>query len=270
MVINSSLYKIRIWHKRQTPAVHEFYHDVFMFYLDLDELSSLDQQFSLLGYGRRKLYEFRDSDHISIGYKTAKENVLGFIKQQGVEAEVNKVYLLTNLRFFNYVFNPVSFYFCFDKEGCAVCAVCEIGNTFGELKYFFLPQKALTGDMFSANQVKHYYISPFTDMDNVIDFKLKLPDSNLSIIIDVFKNGQKFFLSSMMGTRLPLTKGNLWRMTLLFPFVTLKVIFLIHWHAAVLHFVKKVSHHAKDETKDLQRDVYRPWRGTSKPMSKLR
>jgi hypothetical protein len=41
--------------------------------------------------------------------------------------------------------------------------------------------------------------------------------------------------------------------------VTLKVIFLIHWHAAMLHFVKGVAHHAKEENPHLQREVHRAW-----------
>jgi DUF1365 family protein len=37
-----------------------------------------------------------------------------------------------------YVFNPVSFYFCFDEQGKPLCTVAEVGNTFKELKPYFL------------------------------------------------------------------------------------------------------------------------------------
>ena len=262
--MNSCLYECTIMHDRQSPKRYRFAHKIFMFYLDLDEISSISSTSFLFGYNRHRIYEFRGQDHIMNGFSSIKENIRAYLKTRGVEQKVHRIQLLTNVRTFGYIFNPVSFYFCFDQSGQPVCVVSEIGNTFGELKYFYLgPEKKNTG-AFNDRQVKYYYISPFTDLDNQLDLNIQVPDERLNITIDTLKNGEKFFWSSMTGPRKPMRSATLWWYTLKYPLVTLKVIFLIHWHAAVLHFIGKVAHHAKEDYPELQRDIQRKNFATSK------
>ena len=260
MELDSCLYEVNIWHERHTPKHYAFLHKIFMFYLDLDELPKFSKASWLAGYNQWRVYNFKDDDHILSWGKTSRASVLAYAQSKGLRAQVAKVKLLTNLRTFGYIFNPVSFYFLFDQDNHPLAVVTQIGNTFKELKYFYLGSEKQQETKFSDQQTKYYYISPFTDLDNVLDFKIQVPDERLNIVIDVLKNGQKFFYSSMMGHRMELSTGNLFWATLQYPFVTLKVIFLIHWHAAVLHYVKKVPHHAKQENPQHQREVYRPWK----------
>jgi len=257
--MNSCLYECTIMHDRQGQKRYKFAHKVFMFYLDLDELTGLSALTWMLGYNQRRVYSFKDQDHIEVGFPSVQENIRAYLKTQGIEKKITRIQLLTNVRVFGYIFNPVSFYFCFDEGVRPVCVVSEIGNTFGELKYFYLGPDKNTAEVFSDRQVKYYYISPFTDLDNELDFKIQVPDDRLNITIDTLKNGEKFFWSSMTGPRQALTGARLFWYTFKYPLVTLKVIFLIHWHAAILHFVKKLGHQAKEDNPDLQREVCRAW-----------
>ena len=136
--MNSCLYECTIRHERRSPKEHKFVHKIFMFYLDLQELLLLSRHSWLLGYNQARAYNFRDQDHINIGFKTVRENILAYLKVQGVQKKVERIQLMTNMRTLGYIFNPVSFYFCFDADDKPVCVVSEIGNTFGELKYFYL------------------------------------------------------------------------------------------------------------------------------------
>ncbi len=61
---------------------------------------------------------------------------------------------------------------------------------------------------------------------------------------------------------MPLTDANLLRSFFSIPFVTLKVIALIHWQAFKL-WRKKIPFHRKAEQPELQRGVYRPFRQNS-------
>jgi len=63
----------------------------------------------------------------------------------------------------------------------------------------------------------------------------------------------------MTGPRKSLTTANLFWYTVKYPLVTLKVIFLIHWHAAILHYFKRVPHHAKEANPQMQKEVQRAW-----------
>ena len=46
--------------------------------------------------------------------------------------------LLTNLRLLGYVFNPVSYFYCYGADGELAAIVAEVGNTFGERHPYLL------------------------------------------------------------------------------------------------------------------------------------
>ena len=249
LAMKSCLYEMTIMHERRSPILRRFEHKVFMFYLDLDEVDALAQKSWLFGHNQGKIYNYCERDHIG--------EVRIFLEKHGVNNQVKSIRLLTNVRTWGYVFNPVSFYFCFDAQGKPVAVVVEIGNTFNELKYFFLGHPRQEENVFKDQQTKYYYISPFTDLDNQLDFDIHVPGEQLKIGIDVLKGGKPFFFSSMLGLRKEFSERQLWWYTVTMPLMTLKVIFLIHWHAAVLHFKHHVAYHPKEESPDKQKDVAR-------------
>lgn len=255
--MNSCLYDTDIIHYRTEPKTYRFTHKSFMFYVDLDELPELDRKFWLFGYNRRSLFRFNDKDHIEIQSQSVKKNILEYVSRQGIQTEIHRVMLLTNVRIAGYIFNPVCFYYCFDTNDRPVCAVAEVGNTFGELKPFFLGPETFEKQTFQSVQKKYYYISPFIDLEVPMDFQLKIPGERLMIRVDDLKKNGRLLYATMKGRRKEMTSSSLLWHAIRFPFETLRVIFLIHYHAAVLHFVKKIPYHKKNDNPDLQREVYR-------------
>lgn len=245
-------------HCRIKPRRHQFRHQIFMFYLDLDEIDDLSRDIHLMGRNRWNMFDFRDADHLDLGGKTIKENLLKYLDQKGMADKAGRIMLLTNLRTAGYIFNPVSFYFCFDQASRPLCVVAEIGNTFGELKPFFMGPEESADGVFDSLQTKYFYISPFIDLDVPLHFRVGIPDERLNIKIDDVKDGEKFLFTTMSGPRVPLNNKNVFKYAVCFPFVTLKVIMLIHWHAFLL-YLKKVSYHAKESRPDMQKGVYRAW-----------
>jgi len=253
--MNSRMYDCTVMHHRLEPLRHRFVYKVFMFYLDLDELETIDAQLRLFGRNRFNLFSLHDRDHLTYGQSSIKENIREYLKSKGINIGNGKIFLLTNLRTAGYVFNPVSFYFCFDEQGDPVCAVPEVGNTFDELKPYLITRDSLREGMFRERMVKHFYVSPFFDLDTTFDFQLRVPNEKLHIQIDDYKDGRKAFLSALIGTERPLTDFNLFRSFLRIPFVTLKVIALIHIHAGLL-YLKKLPYHRKSENPELQKEVF--------------
>jgi DUF1365 family protein len=243
-------------HHRLTPKEHKFSYKFFSFYLDLDEIDQLTKNIHFLSRNRFNVYAFFDQDHIEKGGKSIKENILVYLNEQGIDLKGGRIMVLTYLRTFGYVFNPVTFYYCFDKENNPVCVIPEIGNTFGELKPFLICKDHLKDNTFRERQDKFYYISPFSKLDDQLDFKLTIPNDRCNICIDTSRNGKKQILTTMMGNRQELTNSNLFWLTLKFPFITLKVITLIHWHAFLL-WIKKIPYEEKTNNTHLQKGVYR-------------
>jgi uncharacterized protein len=274
--MNSCLYKARVMHNRLSPRPHQFDYKVFLFCLDLAELDHLSARLRWLSRNRFNLFNFRDSDHLQLSGPTAspgpiasadpggssgvRHHLTVWLQSQGITIGGGRILLITNCRTLGHQFNPVSFYFCFDEKDKPLCTVAEVGNTFHELKPYVLRREALQGDTFREKVRKYFYVSPFIDMDTWFDFDFSIPGEKLRIRIDDYDaEGHRFFISTLNGHRLPLTDANLLRSFFSIPFVTLKIIGLIHWEAFKL-WRKKIPYHRKSAHPDQQRDVYRPYR----------
>lgn len=192
--------------------------------------------------------------------KSLRQHLSQYLAENGLKLGTGKVMLLTNLAVLGYNFNPVSFYFCEDEDGKPLCTVVEISNTFREMKFFLLKRNRLEGHTFRQRAEKHFYVSPFIDLDTLFDFNLSIPDEELDIRIDDYdKEGQRFFLSTLRGKRKTLNNTNLLKYFFSIPLIPLRVMGLIHWQAFLL-WRKKFAFHQKSANQTLQKDVYKPYK----------
>lgn len=290
--MNSRLYECRVMHARFLPKPHRFVYRIFMLAIDLDELPSLHHRLHLFSVNAPNLYAFREADYLPtseplhnrtppekcnpIGYTSPagspssplpslKARVLSFLASRGVDpGPGGRIELVTLPRVFGYLFNPVSFYFCYDSTGSCVAAISEVTNTFREMKPYFLgpatfrPAASVsTPGAFHLRTPKNFYVSPFSDVDVAFDFNLRPPASTLSVQIDDYVGADRTLTSTLSGPARPLTDLRLAWFTLKYPLITLRVIGLIHWHALLLWF-KKIPWFAKASRASDQRDLYRP------------
>jgi DUF1365 family protein len=257
--MNSCLYECSVMHHRFAPKVHHFQHRIFMFYLDLDELDLLPKKILAFSHNRRNLYSFCDSDHEPTGERTLKDRITDFLRKNDIEpGPFGQVMLLTFPRVFGYVFNPLSIYFCFDGIGNPIASIAEVGNTFLEKKLYLLGQDELSvNGVFKKIITKNFYVSPFSALDLSFDFQLKIPGEALEIKVDDCDGDKKILISILTGERAAFNSWKLLWFTIKYPLVTLKVIFLIHWHALRL-WLKGVPFHRKAANAQYQQGVLRP------------
>jgi DUF1365 family protein len=264
-------------HARFLPKPHRFVYRIFMIAVDLDELPALDRKLHLFSFNRPNLYSFREADFLptteflhnnsgdspqtSPATKPAslKARVLAYLAARGVDlGPGGRIELVTLPRILGYLFNPVSFYFCYDRTGTCVASIAEVTNTFHEMKPFFLgPQTRGDSSAFHLRTPKNFYVSPYSDVDVDFDFNLRVPADKLSVQIDDYVGGNRTLTSSLAGPARPLTDATLAWFLFKYPLLTLRVITLIHWHALLLH-LKKIPWFAKAARATDQRDLYRP------------
>jgi DUF1365 family protein len=262
MELNSCLYQCQVWHQRLAPKRYALRHALFMCYIDLDELDALHGKLRLFSRNRWNLYSYRDEDHLreaNTAGRPLKRRLEAYLSTQGVEIGADAhIRLLTLPRILGYVFNPISIYFCFKRAaGTPLCAIAEVGNTFGEQKMYLL-RAASTADesLFTLRIPKHYYVSPFSSLTLQFDFRLRNPDALLDIRIDDYDGERRILRSALKGQRQALRDARLLWYTLLYPLLTLKIIGAIHWHALRL-WLLGVPWHRKADHPQLQQQVLR-------------
>lgn len=252
-------------HHRLMPKKHQFNYEVFMFYVDLDELDLLSKRFILFSKNKFNFFSFRDKEHLQLPIdnptknKTTKEHIIDYLAQNNIEYDGGRIMLLTNMNVLGYNFNPVSFYYYFDKNEKPICAIAEVSNTFREMKPFLFTSNEFKNEVFHLNTTKYFYVSPFIDHDTQFDFSLKIPNNKLNIKIDDYKNGERFFISTLTGVKKEFSNINLLKYAIRFPLIPLRIMFLIHWHALLL-WMKKLPLHRKSDFPHLQQNVFNKYK----------
>jgi DUF1365 family protein len=255
--MHSALYLCNVWHSRTEPVVHRFATKMAWFYLDLDELSVLDDSLRLFSVERWNWFTWRDEDHLPSGAGNLKARALRQFADacpHAAEAAV-RVRVMSHVRVAGYVFNPVSFFFFFDAAEHCLGALAEVRNTFGEVKVFPVPLD-LSGKP-ETTVTKHFYVSPFVDLDAQFHFALEVPGESFRFRVDSLAGEKALVKTGARGERAALTDTSLLKAALGFPLQTLKVISLIHWHALRL-YLKKAPYLQKADKPFLQTGILSP------------
>lgn len=250
--MNSCLYECTVMHRRLRPREHRFVYRIFMFLLDLDELEAVSHEVPLFSADEPNLYSLRKEDYFRLSTGSLRENITLFLESEGRPEPPARIRLLTLPRLLGYTFNPISIFFCDDDDGRPIGSVVQVGNTFGEFKPYFVPHE---GDVFHRRVRKDFYVSPFSSLDLSFDFRFQPPGEQLRVWIDDYDESGRTLVSTLAGHRIPLTTAALAAMTLRYPFVTAKVIFLIHWEALRL-WLKKIPFHRKESSPERQLNAF--------------
>ncbi len=223
----------QVMHHRLQPWGHGFRYRLALFRLDLDELPRLSRALRLLGVERARPLTYRAADHLST------DDVRARVRTAGVTAPVTRLELVTSLRIFGYVFNPVSFFFCYGTDEALLAVVCEVNNTFGQRHVYVLP--ADEGQSV-WHEKKVFHVSPFFSLDGTYRFEFHVGREHLEARIDLYRGGEAQFVSRLSLDRRPLTDASLLRMLVGYPLLTLRVIAAIHWQALRLWWKGAVYH----------------------------
>jgi cyclopropane-fatty-acyl-phospholipid synthase len=101
---------------------HTFRYPVYFFGLDLAELPHLPDVSRLFGHNRRRPLAVHDRDYLDASVRTHRGQIAGLSFPGRACADATaRVFLVTAARCWNYVFNPVSFYYCFNPAGQLRC-----------------------------------------------------------------------------------------------------------------------------------------------------
>ncbi|MFL2499735.1 MAG: DUF1365 domain-containing protein [Porticoccaceae bacterium] len=237
--MNSRIYSGFIGHCRHMPVINHFRYKLFMLYLDLDELDSLFDKFLLWSAKSANFAWFKRSDHLGDPSQSLGESVRDLVAEKTGSRPTGPIRLLTNLRYFFYKSNPVSFYYCFEPDGRTVHSiVAEVTNTpWGEMYCYVLGSDQLitsteAGDdhlFYSTDKV--FTVSPFMPLDMEYGFEFSLPKQNLLVKMQNFRRGERVFDVSLNLDAQPITRASLAKQLVSIPLISVKVTAGIYWQA---------------------------------------
>jgi DUF1365 family protein len=224
-VIGSSLCVGSLMHHRVAAPEHRFTYGLYMLLLDLDELPSLDRRLRLFGHNRARPVAFRDADYLGDSAVPLREKVAAFLRSRGIEPPDGRILLLTHPRIFGHAFNPVSFFYCYDRADRLRARVAEVSNTFGDRHAY-----ADRDPVWSDKKVMH--VSPFFATAGSYLWQLPAPTRDrVRADVGLRRDGHVLLQASLTLRPEPLTDRALAWALVRYPFITLKVVAAIHWEA---------------------------------------
>ena len=236
--LQSAIYEGAVRHRRFRPKAHSCRTRLFMLYLELGELERVFEGSRFWSVERRNVASFRRRDYLGDPSVPLDQAVRDRVEQAGAPRPSGPIRMLTNLRYFGYSFNPVTFYYCFDARGeTPEAIVAEITNTpWKERHQYVLLQDDAehVEDRQRFRFAKTFHVSPFMPMDMTYDWQFAIPGERLFVHMENEDEQGTCFDATLGMRRSPLDAPGLSRMLRRYPAMTTKVSAVIHLQALKL------------------------------------
>lgn len=254
--LHSALYEGLVRHHRREPRDHAFAYRVAMVYLDLEELEAVFALHPLWSAARFSAARFRREDYHGDPAMPLMEAVRKTVREATGEDLRGPIRLLTNLRYFGCVINPISCYYCFDESERLRFVVAEVTNTPWRERHAYVLPVSQDSALNTVNFSKAMHVSPFMSLDQRYLFRHSAPGEQLSIYMENHLQERVLFTASLLLHRQPMTRAGMSRLLWRYPLMTAQVGIGIYWQALKLWckgvpFVPHPGHKASDTSTEI-------------------
>ena len=237
---NSCIYSGFVTHRRFKPKRHFFTYKTFSLLINLHEIENLGKKIKFFSYNKFNIISFYDADH---GPRNG-DSLINWVKNTLADANINigsgTIKLLCYPRFFGYVFNPLSIFYCYDDNLQLKAVLYEVKNTFNE-QHTYVFSVSQSSNLILHKCDKKFYVSPFMEMKTFYNFRLLKPGKILNIFIKQKDAEGTLLTACQVGKKIDMTSKNLFFQFFTHPLMSFKVIAAIHFEAFRL-WIKGVKH----------------------------
>ena len=243
---SSCIYSGFVTHRRFKPKRHFFSYKTFSLLIDLNEVKDLGREIKFFSYNKFNVLSFYDSDHGPRDGSCLIKWVKKVLAESRINFESGSIKLLCFPRFFGYVFNPLSIFYCYDRNSQLKAVLYEVKNTFNE-QHTYVFSTSASSNLILHRCDKKFYVSPFIEMKTFYNFRLLKPGNTMNVFIKQADLDGILLIACQVGKRLELNSKNLIIQFLKHPLMSFKVILAIHfeafrlWSKGIKHVKKKVK-----------------------------
>ena len=214
----------QVTHRRFGPVRHAFRHRVYQWLVDLDCLPC--PPWHLRAFAR-----FSSADHLGAPGLPIKRNIENYLARDGIQlGDRGRVLMLANARVLGHAFDPLSVFWCYDRDGILACVVAEVHNTYGERHAYLLrPDEAgaaVTG--------KDFHVSPFFDVSGTYELRFTLRPDLVATTVTLRCHDAVAFSATFRGRPEAATRRTLARLLIRQPLMTQRISALIRVHGVWL------------------------------------
>jgi len=228
--LRSGVYEGLVIHHRHVPVDHRFTYRIALVLLDLAEIDAVCGLHPLWSNERRNAVTFRRADYLGDPDVPLDVAVRDLVEASTGARPEGPISVLTQLRTWGWLFNPITTYYCYDAAGAAVTStVVEVTNT------PWHERTAYVLDGTGTHRVaKGMHVSPFLPMGLTHRFSLGIPGDRLTLAVDDFDGDDLVFAATMRLTRRPAGHASQGRLLWRFPLMTVRVSLGIYRQALAL------------------------------------
>ena len=224
------IYKGFVSHYRFYPKLHKFKYRIFSLLINLEELDDISKKTKLFSINKFNLFSFFYKDHTHEPYGHPLFWAKKIFTNIGLYSSDDRIFILCYPRILGYVFNPLTTYFCIDINNNIKAIIYEVHNTFGDRHSYVTKYNNI-----NEKVDKLFHVSPFFKIEGEYEFDTKLRGKSLKIEIKYYKNDKTNLLNAIFyGEQSKFSDKYLLLCFFLYPLMTLKVIYSIHFQALLL------------------------------------
>lgn len=232
---SKALYVSNVMHQRHDKHAMRFNYRIARVLLDIDRLDEISASTRLFSVDRWNIFSFRRNDHGPLDGSCLRSWAELTLFQEGVSYDGGKILLLAIPRLFGYTFNPISIWYCHDRQDRLQAVICEVRNTFGDYHTYVLKDGELSTQNSLVDEArKAFHVSPFMAIEGGYRFRITNPGDRYVVDIRYESDNSPLLTAIEKGKRKSLTGANLLGVLFMMPMMTVKVMAAIHWQALKL------------------------------------
>jgi uncharacterized protein len=232
------LLKGRVVHARLHPVRHRFAYPVFYVSCDVGRLAQIERWW--FGIDRWAPMGLATRDFGPRDGRPLEPWMRERLAEAGIPAD-GEIWLQSMPRLFGYAFNPVSFWFCHDRDGRLRALYADVRNTFGGHQGYLLsaPGHAPIDERTVLVCRKTFHVSPFFDVTGCYTFRVRHDSECTRVAIDYADAGKVLLRTALTLHASPLGGRLAFGTLMCHPLVIAAVLLRIHWQALRL-WLKRV------------------------------